>query len=399
MTGPRRGGGQAALNVLSVIDSLGQGGAERSLLDLARGLRDHGIETTLAVMRVRDDGFHRPALAGSDLRIEVIGHKRLNAVRRLRAMMRAAPFDLVHTSLFDATLIGRLAAWGTGVPVLTSLVNVSYDAVRLRDPNVSRMKLDLARRIDGWTARHTNTRFHALTHAVAEQAATDLGIEGDSIVVIPRGRDPVEFRPAESPAERASIRSDLGIDPDAVVFLNVGRHEFQKGHRFLLDAMTSVIDTVPGALLLIVGREGNETSAIREQIAGRGLQRSVEILGDRRDVNRMMRAADAFVFPSLYEGFGGSLIEAMASGLPIIASDLSPVREVVGQAGVLVPPSDARSLATAMIRMASDRAEWEALGDAGLARFQSNFQIDTILSDMASLFWETSQIARSEVNG
>ena len=182
---------QATLNALSVIDSLGQGGAERSLLDLVTGLRDHGIDTTVAVMRVRPDGFHGALKAGSDLRIEVIGDKLPRAIRRLRAMLASGRFDLVHTSLFDATLVGRLAAWGSGVPVLTSLVNVSYDPVRLRDPNVSRIKLELARRIDGWTARRMNTRFHALTHAVAEQASIDLGIEEDAIVVIPRGRDPV----------------------------------------------------------------------------------------------------------------------------------------------------------------------------------------------------------------
>jgi glycosyltransferase involved in cell wall biosynthesis len=112
-----------------------------------------------------------------------------------------------------------------------------------------------------------------------------------------------------------------------------------------------------------------------------------------------MRAADAFIFPSLYEGFGGSLIEAMATGLPLIASDLSPVREVVGEAGILVPPADWRSLATAMRRLALDRTEAEALGSAGLARFQSNFRLDMVLSDMADLFWETAHIARSEVHG
>lgn len=395
----RPAGCQATLNVLSVIDSLGQGGAERSLFDLVRGLRHHGIDTTVAVLRIREDGFFQALQASSDLRIEVVGDKRPRAIRLLRDLLGSGRFDLVHTSLFDATVVGRLAAWRTGVPVLTSLVNVSYDPVRLLDPNVSNIKLQLARRIDGWTARHMNTRFHALTSAVAEQASIDFGIEEDAIVVIPRGRDPVEFRPAESPTERASIRSELGIDPEAVMFLNVGRHEFQKGHRFLLDAMTSVVDDVPGAVLLIVGREGNETTAIREQITRHALDGRVEVLGDRRDVNRIMRAADAFVFPSLYEGFGGSLIEAMATGLPLIASDLAPVREVVGEGGILVPPADWRSLAIAMRRLALDRAEAEALGSAGLTRFQSNFRLDVVLSDMANLFWETAQTARSEVPG
>jgi glycosyltransferase involved in cell wall biosynthesis len=381
---------RSRLRALSVIDSLGQGGAERSLIDLARGLRGYDIEITLAVLQVRGHGFQRLIEETPGLSVEVLGANRLQAMRRLRALLRDGGFDLLHTSLFDASVLGRIAAGRTGVPVLTSLVNVSYDPVRRLDPRVSGFKLTVARWVDGWTARHLTTRFHALTSAVAAQAVVDLGVEASSIAVIPRGRDQAEFHPAASHASRASIRSELGLDPAATVFLNVGRHEFQKGHRFLLEAMASVVREVPDAVLLILGREGNETSDILDLISKHDLKAQVRVMGDRRDVNRILRAADVFVFPSLYEGFGGALIEAMATGLPVVASDLPPVREVLGDIGVLVPPADPAALAGAMKTLASDQARVKELGRAGLARFQTHYRLDQVVSDMAGLFRETA---------
>ena len=388
---------RSRLRALSVIDSLGQGGAERSLIDLARGLRGHDIETTLAVLRVRDHGFQRSLQETAELPVEVLGANRLQAMRRLRVLLSDGGFDLLHTSLFEASVLGRIAAGGIGVPVLTSLVNVSYDPVRRLDPRVSGAKLQVARWIDGWSARHLTTRFHALTRAVAAQAVVDLGVEPRAITVIPRGRDPAEFHPPESESTRTSIRSELGLDAAATVFLSVGRHEFQKGHQYLIDAMTAVVGEIPDAVLLLLGREGNETSALLTQVSRNDLGAHVRVMGDRRDVSRILRAADVFVFPSLYEGFGGAVIEAMATGLPIVASDLPPVREVVGDAGVLVPPADPAALAGAMKTVASDQARVSDLGRAGLARFQTHYRLDQVVSDMADLFRETAGSVTSTI--
>lgn len=373
------------LRVLSIIDSLGQGGAERSLIDLAIGLRDHDIDTTLAVLRMRDDGFTQGARE-SGLQVTSLGPARIAAMARLRRMVSSIEIDVVHTTLFESSVIGRLGVAGMGLPVVTSLVNVSYDPVRLVDPRVSRTKLRLARGIDAWTARHLTSGFHALTHAVAAQSVKDLGIAPTSVVVIPRGRKPDEFYPPASEDERRVIRRGLDIEAGIPVLISVGRHEYQKGHRHLIDAMHQIVETSPGAVLLLAGREGNETQSLIRQVESLRLGGRVKFLGDRRDVAKLLRAADVFVFPSLYEGFGGSLIEAMATGLPIVTSDLAPIREVVGDTAILTRPADPDALSTAVELILGDRAAAEEIGEAGLNRFHENFRLDTVTAAMAQFF-------------
>ncbi len=379
-----------ALRVLSVIDSLGQGGAERSLVDMARLIRRHNVEITLAVLRTPDHGF-QTVVKSSQLRVEELGARRVTAVRRLGDLLRGGGFDLVHTTLFESDFIGRVGGRSNNVPVLTSLVNVTYDPIRFTDPKVSRLKLKAARVVDGWTARHLTTRFHALTQAVADRAVADLGIDSRLIVVVSRGRDPAEFHPATSPVERAEIRSELGLAHQATVFVNVGRHEFQKGQKYVVDAMVSVLRTLPDAVLVVLGREGNETESLRRQVSELDLQSHVLFLGDRRNVGRVLRAADSFVFPSVYEGFGGALIEAMATGLPIVASDLPSIREVLGGCGVVVPPADVSALATALVDIVSDRDSSRSMGNSAVRRFLSDYRLDNVVVRMAALFRETAE--------
>jgi glycosyltransferase involved in cell wall biosynthesis len=384
------------LRVLSLIDSLEQGGAERSLIDMARLLRRHEIETTLAILRAHEHGF-RGLASRSRLRVEVLGTRRAAAVRRLQDLLSAGGFDLVHTTLFESNLVGRVAGRLAKVPVLTSLVNVTYDPIRFSDPRVSSLKLRAARIVDGWTARHLNTRFHALTQAVADRAVADLGIDPGSISVIPRGRDPNEFHPPASPEERAAIRSELGLSPEAIAYVNVGRHEFQKGQRYLIEAMVPVLRSLPDAVLLVLGREGNETPTLLRQVSRLDLQSKVRFLGDRRDVGRILRGADSFVFPSIYEGLGGAMIEAMATGLPIVASDLPPIREVLGDCGVLVPPSDTSALAAALVEVGSNPDDAHQAGYQAMARFRSHYQLGHVVSRMAGLLRETADSGKRSV--
>lgn len=378
------------MRILSVIDTLGQGGAERSLVDLARGLRTHDIDTTIAVLRTTDHGFEEATQNSDVVTIEHLGSGRLNPSRRLRELIRLAGIDLVHTTLFEASLIGRLGAVGTDVPVLTSLVNVSYDSVRLGDPRVTPYKLKGARLIDGWTARHLTTRFHALTETVAASAVVDLGITRHLIEVIPRGRAASEFHPVRTDHERSLIRAELGIAEEAKVLITVGRQEYQKGQRFLIHAMRSVAEKFPEAVLLLLGRRGQETPYLAKQVAELGLDSNVRFLGDRRDVNRVLRSADVFVFPSLYEGFGGAVIEAMATGLPVVTSDLPALVEVLAGTGILVPTGEPEALSAALISVfASDGYTRKMWGKVARERFLATYQLDDVVGKMASLIRDT----------
>jgi glycosyltransferase involved in cell wall biosynthesis len=181
-------------------------------------------------------------------------------------------------------------------------------------------------------------------------------------------------------------RSDLGIGASRFVFVTVGRNEFQKGQDLLIPAMRIVVDAHYDTHLLIVGRAGNETDDLNHLVDRFELSEHILLTGYRSDVPALLAASDAFVFPSRFEGLGGALIEAMAIGIPIIASDIPAIGETVGDAGVLVPLDDVQSLASAMITIIEDADLRKRLAVFGTERVESQFAFEVVVTKMATLF-------------
>ena len=376
-----------SLRVLFVINGLGTGGAERSLVEMLPIFVREGVEPIVATLRRRSEGVEGWVRSeGYDVRL-VDGARWPARLRGVRKVIRSERPDLVHTTIFEADVAGRIAAWGTGVPVLTSLVNTTYTKERLADPHVGRIKLSAVRLIDAWTSRHLTKHFHAITNAVKDAGVSSLGIPPQRITVIERGRDPVRLG-APSRTRRRDARRRLGIGESAEVLLNVGRQEYQKGQRFLLKAVASLAGSRPRTVLLIAGRKGHASAELRELHEALDLGDRVRFLGHRDDVPELMAAADVFVFPSLYEGLGGAVIEAMALGLPVVASDLPALREVVehGRSGLLVPPRSPQAIADAVAAVldAPDRAQ--SMGARGRTIFEERFTLERSALRMVALY-------------
>lgn len=372
--------------VLYVIEGLGTGGAERSLAEMLPRLTDLGVRPAVACFFRREEGVEREVVA-SGVNVHLVpGRGRPARVRNLRQLVAELRPDLVHTTLFEADVAGRLACVGLDVPVLSSLVNTSYLPERLHDPNVRRWRLEGARLLDGLTARHLTAHFHALTETVKSASVQALGIPPHWITVIPRGRDPERLgRPDEDRRRRA--RTALGLPQDTPVVVNVGRQEFQKGHHVLLQA-TALLRSRQPVTVLVAGRTGNATrhlATLREEL---GLGGTVWFLGHRDDVPEVLAAADVFVFPSLYEGLGGAVVEAMALGLPIVASDVPALREVVqpGRTALLSPPGDAPALAEAVTELLDHPGEAASLGRRGREVFEMCFALDRVVPQMTDLY-------------
>jgi glycosyltransferase involved in cell wall biosynthesis len=373
------------VRMLCVIDGLGFGGAERSLAELLPGLVSAGIEPTVACLHRRGGGVEHDVLEkGFDIRFLPEGP--VARVRNLRRTIRETSPALVQTTLAAATFAGTFAAVGTGVPVLTSLVNQSYTTERMADPHVRAAAVHMIRAIDGVTSRHLTTHFHAITQAVKRWAVATLRVPPDRITVVERGRDPRRLG-VPGPERRAIERQRLGLEPDAKVVVAVGRQEFQKGHRFLLEAMIEVIAAHPSAVLLLAGREGEETTHLRTLAEHPPLDRAVRFMGHRDDLPDILAASDVFAFPSLWEGLGGAVIESMALGLPIVATDLEPVREVVedGRCALLVPPRAPRAIASAISSLFADRDQAQALGSTGREIFLRRFTLQRSTERMIAL--------------
>jgi len=177
------------------------------------------------------------------------------------------------------------------------------------------------------------------------------------ITVIPRGVDVEQLNLlADLGPSRNELLDGPGLPPDARIILNVGRHEPQKGQIYLIEAMSEIWSERPDAALLVVGRQGNSTNRLHEAVRGLDLGDSVRFLGPRQDVAGLMRAADVFVFPSLFEGLGVALLEAMALGVPVVASDIAPMNHICehGHAGFLCEPANPQDLARAMLQVLDD---------------------------------------------
>jgi glycosyltransferase involved in cell wall biosynthesis len=376
-----------SLKVLFVINGLGTGGAERSLAEMLQIFAREGVNPVIATLRRRSNGVEQVVRSGG-YDVRSIDKVRWPAqLRTLRKLVQSERPDLVHTAIFEADVAGRVAAWGTGVSVLTTLVNTPYVKQRLADPHVGRMKVSAVRHIDAWTSRHLTQHFHAITNAVREEAVASLGIPPQRITVIERGRDPVRLGVPDTQRRRRA-RQDLGIDDQTEVLVHVGRQEYQKGQRYLLEAMASLAGLRDRVVLLIAGREGHVSAELRELHERLALGRRVRFLGHRDDIPELLAAADVFVFPSLYEGLGGAVIEAMALGLPVIASDLPALREVIenDRSGLLVPPRSPEAIAEALTTVLNDPDRARAMGTRGREIFTERFTLERSALRMLALY-------------
>ena len=362
-----------------VIDSLARsGGAEQALAAMAPLWVAQGV-----IMRVYVIG------GGEDLR-EVLESSRITVIaappggRRakllwLRQELQEYQPNLVHTTLFESDIIGRIAARNIGIPSVTSLVATPYGGDHYGQQGLSRSKVASAHAADILTARPA-AAFHAVSGHVAAVMSRRLIIPSRRITVIPRGKDPVLLG-GRDPKRQQRVRMRLGWEASAPLLVAAARHEPPKGLDVLLRAMSYVVAAQPSVQLAIAGREGTVSPQLHQLRRHLGLEQVVHLLGSRDDVPDLLAAADIVVVPSRREGISNVAIEAMALGTPLVASDVPAVRETVGgDANALLVPLEERSLADAILVTL-------ARGDTGRALsakrfFERTYQLSNVSEQM-----------------
>ena len=342
------------------------------LVPLMAGLRDAGHE----VVGVCADGDLVDKVRAQGFRVETVGLTRQidfgdmsRAYRELVALFRDERFDMVHVHSPIAALLGRAAARRAGVPRIVYTAHGFYFHDRMAWP---KRAVHIA--LEWLAGRVTDTLF---TQAAADaDAARRFGLcrSGD-ILAIGNGSDAAIFHPG-SASDCATVRAALGTPDERCVILMVGRLVREKGYPELIEAMRHV-----DAELWAVGDRLVSDHALgidsHRQVAAADpvLNSRVRFLGYRADVADLMRAADIFVLPSHREGMPRSIVEAMLSGLPVVATDIRGSNEAVidGATGLLVPVGEPRALATALNALVDDPARRKRLGEAGLARARDRF--------------------------
>ena len=374
------------MRILYLIDSLGPGGAERSLAAMAPAYVRRGVQLDVAFLIDRPGVHDDLEAAGARLfPLSGPGGRAGWAWRAERLIATRRP-DLVHTTLFEADVAGRIGASLARVPVVSSLVNVAYGDDHAASPGMRRWKVQGAHLVDAATARRV-VRFHANTRYVADVMASRLHVPRERLEVIPRGRDP-ERLGRRDPGRRARVRAALGVAEEASLLVAVARQEHQKGLDALLEALPGVLGRTRGVRLVVAGRDGNQTPLLRATVRRLGLEGTVAFLGPRDDVADLLGAADTVVIPSRWEGLSNVLIEAMALEAPVVASDLPTLEDAVtdGDTAILVPPADPVRLAAAIVATLADPAAARARAERARERFLERFTIDRVADQMLAFY-------------
>ncbi len=344
------------------------------LLPLMRAARARGHEVVGGCAEgpllddVRAEGFRVIAIPFVR-RLSPLGH--LRAFQSLVAILRAEKPDLVHAHMPISGFLARWAARIAGVP------RVAYTCHGfLFNHRSAPLPGRVASFVMEWLAARVTDVFLTVSEAEARDARR-LGI-CRSAVAIGNGRDPAVFRP--DPAARARIRLELGVAADRVVITAVSRLVWHKGYPELAAAMQAV----PGAELWVVGERlasdrGADMAAVLREA---GLGERLRLLGYRDDIPALLAASDIFTLPSRFEGLPMSVIEAMLSGLPVVATDVRGLAEQVvdGVTGLKVPAGDAGALGAALDRLARDPGMRERIGKAGRERALERYDETKVLT-------------------
>lgn len=352
-----------------IINELYVGGAQRLVVDEVNEMIRLGIDVSLITLqpaRGKQTFEHLCRLpAASRHALFVRSLFDIPAVMTLARLLKREKFDVVVTHLWLSNTTGRIAAYFAKTPRVFSFEHNVYD------------HLKSARLL--WIDRilqRCATRIIAVSCAVRDSLVRH-GIAPEKIVVLPNAVPLAHF----AKGGREFARHAFGVPRGSFVFITVGRLTKQKGHDNLLRAF-SLLD---GTSHLIIVGEGELRQDIERLINELHIEGRVHLLGERTNISALMHAADCFVFPSRWEGVGIAMIEALAAGLPVIATNFDAAKEVVthGENGLIAPIDEPQSLAEHMRQVESSPSLREHLASRArpsVARYAIEAHVQQLLA-------------------
>ena len=348
------------------------GGAEEMVLNLVRHLPER-FEP--AVVCINQAGPIGEEIRGTGVPFRVLGLTpglmRPFDVMRLRDFLYECEPDIVHTFLLTASLYGRFAAMLARVPIVVGT-----------EVNIYEHKRPLHAMTERWLMRWTDTVV-ASAGAVRDFYVDQVKADRSKVEVI---YNAVDWAQLQTTMTRDETRAAVGIPADAPVAGIIARLTEQKAHRVLFDALAQTPALSP-VHLMVVG-DGELRDELRQRVASLGLSSRVHFVGARRDLGNVLAAIDVFVMPSLWEGLPLSLVLAMGAGLPVIATAVAGIPEVVqdGVSGLLVTPGDVTGLGAAMARVFANDTERVLLGQAARAFVRPRFGVDGYVTSITALY-------------
>ncbi len=361
----------AKTRVLFLSHAFMVGGAEEMVLNLVRHLPARYEPSVACIHEAGPIGeeIRRTGVPFSVLGLTPGVSRPLDLLRLRNALLTWSP-TIVHTFLLTGSLYGRFAAMMTGVPIVIGT-----------EVNIYENKKPLHARLERWLMQGTDAVI-ASAESVKEHYVRQVGADPGKVEVI---YNAVDWAQLQATVGRDEFRRSIGVPVDVTAAGIIARLTEQKAHRVLFEAMAQ-----PGlsALHLVVVGDGELRDDLRSRVEALGIQRRVHFLGARRDLGNILAAIDIFAMPSYWEGLPLSMVLAMGAGLPVVASRVAGIPEVVddGTSGLLVDPGNTEQLARALGSLVQDAGRRARLGDAARTFVVPRFGIDGYVASITNLY-------------
>jgi len=373
------------LRVLRIVPSLEMGGVENTLLSLLPRLNKDKYRVSVCCLYRADDlakeaEKQKIPLLTLKMRPRLdLDLKYLRGISQLIKFLKQEKIDIVHTHLYKANTPGRIAAILARVPIIIA-----------NEHSVDFWKTGGQRAIDKFLSKFTD-KIIVVSEAVKEFCTQEVGLPKDKVTVLYNGVDLQKFLPEVDINKK---KEELNLPSDSKVVGIIGRLQQIKGHQFFLKAAKIVSGEFPSACFLVIG-EGSLRDELEEMADKLNLGDKVIFTGQRDDVPQILPLLDVSVLSSLREGFSITILESMASGIPVVATDVGGNRELVeeGKTGHLVPARDTESLAGAMIRILKDESLAKRMVERARERVKL-FSINRMAKETESIYDELIRQAR-----
>jgi sugar transferase (PEP-CTERM/EpsH1 system associated) len=360
------------VRVMHLIFTLRSGGMEHGVVKIVNGLDPARVVSTICSTTPADAAMRATVTPG--VRVIELNRRAGNDPRVVAAIygvLRRERPDILHTHAWGTLLEGIVAGRLARVPLI---VHGEHGTLQLRGGQV---------RAQRWAWRHAD-HLLSVSSRLAERMSALVGMPLDRIRVLRNGVDLTRF----GATRERSVRRTFGIADDAGIVIGaVGRLVDVKDHATLIDAV-DVLRRRERRVFAVIAGDGPLRPELEARIARRGLEEHVRLLGHRSDVEAIVAGLDVFVQSSTSEGMSNTILEAMASGVPVVATRVGGADEMVvdGDTGILVPPSDAKRMADALERLVSNASLRQAMGSAGRRRTHQEFSLEGMVERYQSFY-------------
>ena len=363
--------------ILHVIATMPVGGAENVLLTTLRRLdrtQYHSVVCCLQDKGVLGAEVEKLGVKLIELHKLQKGGWDRSIIDDLVDVIQREKIDLVHGHLYHANLYARFAAKCAKVPSVITVHNTYA-------------KRKWHRQLLNWYLARSTARIIAVSDSIRDDVIRFDRVSPDRVITILNG---IDTERSQSSLTLAEARSRLQLPLDAKVLVTIGRLVEQKGHTILLQALHQLQQNGSHDIYAVLVGDGPWRQRLQEQAAALGLEQHVRFLGTRTDIGDILRAADLYVMPSLWEGLGLALLEGMAAGLPVLASRVGGMVEVLGegQYGYLVPTNDVNALVQQLSLLLAPGTDLGAMALAAQRRV-ADFSATKMVSAISDVYTET----------